>query len=203
VGRLNLILLITVLLAGVLYSPLNIAREPLHVLKSPFDNTIPFLSVFIIPYLSFYPFLIITLLALVGSKKYSSALTTALITTLVTLVVSFLTYFFFQTYVERPVVTGNDLFSKLIIFLYLHDQPYNDFPSLHTSLSTICLISWIKIRGRPWLWMVSWTAVIIFSVLFVKQHYFLGLAGGIGLAATSYWITNKSLQRFLKRGLTS
>ena len=62
--------------------------------------------------------------------------------------VSYFFYFFFQTEVIRPVLIGTDLFTRMIQNVYAGDNPYNDFPSLHTSVSTLLAIHWFRFDRR-------------------------------------------------------
>jgi membrane-associated phospholipid phosphatase len=69
--------------------------------------------------------------------------------------------------------------------IYAADQPYNDFPSLHTSLSTIIAIHWWRLDRRIGIPAAIWTALIVASTVLVKQHYLADLAGGLLLAGVT------------------
>ena len=183
----NLALLVAVLLLAALYMPLNVPREPLHNVKLPLDDAIPLVPVFVIPYVSLYLFLGITFIAL-SSGGDRLGLRITLVAIILTVVVSYLVFLLFQTYVDRPVITQDDMLSRLVAGLYLQDRPYNAFPSLHTSLSTLSAISWVRGKGRLRLWMAAWATLIVVSTIFVKQHYLVDLTGGLILAASSYWV---------------
>jgi membrane-associated phospholipid phosphatase len=99
--------------------------------------------------------------------------------------VSYAFYFFLQSYVARPQLTGSDPLTALIRTVYAGDQPYNDFPSLHTSLSTIVAIYWWRVDRRIGIVAGAWTLLIVASTVLVYQHYLADLAGGLTLAAVA------------------
>ncbi len=71
--------------------------------------------------------------------------------------------------------------------VYASDQPYNDFPSLHTSLSTIVAIHWWRIDRRAGWGAAAWSVLIIASTLLIHQHYLADVGGGLalGIAASA------------------
>jgi membrane-associated phospholipid phosphatase len=102
--------------------------------------------------------------------------------------ISYACYFFLQSYVARPNISGSDPFSALIRSIYASDQPYNDFPSLHTSLSTIIAVHWWRFDRRIGVVAAIWTALIVVSTVLVKQHYLADLAGGLMLGGVTSWL---------------
>ena len=99
--------------------------------------------------------------------------------------ISYAFYFFLQSYIARPQITGTDPLSALIRSIYASDRPYNDFPSLHTSLSTIIAIHWWRLDRRIGIPAAIWTALIVASTVLVKQHYVADVAGGLVLAGVT------------------
>ena len=96
--------------------------------------------------------------------------------------ISYAFYFFLQSYIARPQITGTDPFSGMIRSIYASDHPYNDFPSLHTSLSTIIAVHWWRVDRRIGVPAAIWTGLIVASTVLVKQHYVADVAGGLVLA---------------------
>src|SRR3977135_3171758 len=54
--------------------------------------------------------------------------------------ISYAFYFFAQSFVDRPHIGGEDVLARMLRDVYSADNPYNDFPSLHTSISAILAI---------------------------------------------------------------
>lgn len=100
-------------------------------------------------------------------------------------------FFFFPTQISRPnSEVNNFLYNELI----KNDLPYNAFPSLHASF---CIITcFVFFRNSKSLYfkniyrtfIVIWAALILFSILKIKQHYLIDIVGGIVNAIIWIWI---------------
>jgi membrane-associated phospholipid phosphatase len=178
-AALTLALGVLAIVASLFYDALNHGPYVLF-LRSPVDDLIPVIGPFAVPYVSLRPFIYgsALLFLLFRARIYRS---TAVAMT-IALLVSYAFYAGLQTYVERPVLTGGDVFSQLIRDVYAADQPYNDFPSLHASLSTIFAIHWWRVDLRAGLPVAVWVALIVVSTVFVKQHYIADMFAGVLLA---------------------
>jgi membrane-associated phospholipid phosphatase len=179
---LDVALVAAILAANALYGPLNHGPNRIF-LRTDLDGSIPLVPVFAVPYLSLIPFIGASLLAmmLVRARVYRSAAFSMIAAWLI----SYAFYFFLQSYVDRPVVPGNDFFSSLVRRIYASDAPYNDFPSLHTSLSVIIAIHWWRIDRHIGIPVAVWTALIVASTTLVHQHYLADVALGIVVAVVS------------------
>jgi len=164
---------------SLIYDPLN--HGPYRIfLRTPIDDAIPVVSAFVIPYVSLRPFLYgsLALFLLFRVRVYRSAA----LSMIAVFLVSYAFYFFLQSFIERPALTGDDLLSGMIREVYAGDQPYNDFPSLHASLSTLVAVHWLHVSRRAGVVVALWAALIVFSTVFVKQHYVADMVAGVGLA---------------------
>ncbi|MBA9087174.1 membrane-associated phospholipid phosphatase [Fontibacillus solani] len=181
------ILVIPVL--NLFYGPLNHGEGIVSSLMTDLDKQIPFVPVFIIPYLLWYPFIIIMLIAFFLSNKRAYYL--ILLTQCLGLISCYLVYALFQTTVSRPSILEYGILYKLVAFVYNTDQPFNCFPSIHV------LTSYLMIRGvslcpklsklfRVVVYTCSWS--IICSTLFVKQHVLLDIAGAIALVEILWFV---------------
>jgi membrane-associated phospholipid phosphatase len=176
----SLLLIPAILGTNLIYDSLNHGPNRIF-LETPLDRALPVVPIFAIPYVSLIPYIGVSLVAFLffRVRVYRSAAVTMIIVWFI----SYAFYFFLQSYIARPQVTGTDPFSGMIRTIYASDQPYNDFPSLHTSLSTIIAIHWWRFDRRIGIPAAIWTALIVASTVFVKQHYFADVAGGLVLAA--------------------
>ena len=179
---------------SLLYAPLNHGPNRIF-LRTPLDQAIPVVPVFAIPYVSLTPYIAATmaLLLLLRVRLFRSAAAAMIIAWLV----SYAFYFLLQSYVARPELTGTDPLTALIRTVYAGDQPYNDFPSLHTSLSTIVAVHWWRVDRRVGLAAGAWTLLIVASTVLIHQHYLADLAGGLILAAVACLV---GLRLFAPRG---
>ena len=150
------------------------------ILRTPLDNALPVVPVFVVPYDSLYLLIYGTLILLLLFR--TRIFQTACLALVTVLLISFGIYYVAQTEVFRPVISGSDIFSRMVRDVYAGDQPFNDFPSLHNSTSTLMAIFWYRTDKRIGIVVAVWTLLIIASTVLIKQHYLADLVGGILLA---------------------
>ncbi len=155
-------------------------------LHTPLDAALPVVPPFVIPYVSLDPLVYFSLIVflLFRTKLFQSAGTSML----AAFFVSYLFYFFFQTEVIRPTLAGTDLFTRMIRDVYAGDKPFNDFPSLHTSVSTLLTIHWLRFDRRAGIVASVWAALIVASTVLIKQHYVADVASGLLLGFGASWL---------------
>jgi membrane-associated phospholipid phosphatase len=181
-----------VFISFLLYPSLNKPTEAVHIIKLVIDDWIPLIPIFSIPYILYIPFLVITLLYFIFFTRLFKEISISFI---FCQVIAAIVYAVYQTHVPRPSISEPDIFSKLVLFIYSKDQPYNCFPSLHVALSLISFLYWIKIFPNLKMPMGVFVVSIILSTMFVKQHYFLDVISGILLGIASFYIGNLSSLR--------
>jgi len=178
----TLVLGAVAIVVSLFYDALNHGPYVLF-LRTPLDDLIPVVGPFAVPYVSLRPFIYLSavLFLLFRVRIYRSAA----VSMIVVLVTSYAFYAFLQTYIDRPAIAGDDLFSRMIRDIYASDQPYNDFPSLHASLSTIFAIHWLRVDRRVGVPIAIWAALIVLSTVFVKQHYVPDVVAGVLLGSVA------------------
>ncbi|HAQ07332.1 MAG TPA: phosphoesterase [Bacillus bacterium] len=184
-----LLLLLVFPILGLVYKILNNHPRDAQILSTKFDASIPFISIFIVPYIFWYVFILGYLIYFwyKDSTVYLKTLTVIVIGELACFVV----YFFFQTTVPRPVLSGDGIFIDLVRMIYSHDQPYNAFPSIHVLTTFAIILGNLNIRkNHPFhsLFVPVMGSLIIISTLFVKQHYILDMFGSMFLTSFIYGI---------------
>jgi membrane-associated phospholipid phosphatase len=182
---LSLLLIPAILGTNLIYEPLNHGPNRIF-LETPLDRVLAVVPIFAIPYVSLIPYVGVSLLAFlfVRARVYRSAA----ITMIIVWFISYACYLFLQSYISRPAIIGTDPFSAMVRGIYAGDRPYNDFPSLHTSLSTIIAIHWWRIDRRIGIAAAVWTALIVMSTVLIKQHYLADVVGGLALAGVISWL---------------
>lgn len=192
----SLILAVGVFFTSKVYALLNHGPAVLN-LRTPLDTALPVVPIFVIPYVSLEPVIYFTLVAflLFRTRLFQSACLALIAAWLV----SYGFYFFLQTEVIRPVLTGSDTLTRMIQDVYAGDNPFNDFPSLHTSLSTILAVYWLKADRRLGIAAAVWTALIVASTVLIKQHYVADVAAGLLLAFGATWLMIRLLPRVWPR----
>ncbi len=167
--------MISIVISNIFYKLLNNGDGNVNSLVTNVDQTIPFLKVFIIPYITWYGYIAVGLVYLCMKKR--KAYYTSLISLNIGLIVCYIIYATFQTTVPRPVITGSDILSKLVNMIYKHDNPYNCFPSMHVT-TTYILMKGINDTENNIIVSILFNIIgilIIVSTQFVKQHVVLDL----------------------------
>jgi membrane-associated phospholipid phosphatase len=175
-------------LISMTYPILNQYRGNTNSVFTFVDSLIPFNKFFILPYVSWYIFIAIftAILCVLDKEKYFKLL----ITINIGMVTCYVIYFFYPTYVPRPVITGSDFLSNLVLNLYAADNPYNAFPSIHvlnSALIAFYIFKSEKVYKSTKVICVIMALSIIISTMFIKQHYFADVASGMIFAWILYF----------------
>ena len=188
----SLVLVVAVYLTSQIYAVLNHGPAVLN-LKTPLDAALPVIPFFVIPYDSLQPIIYFTLIVLLLTR--TRVFQSASLALIIAWFVSYGFYFFLQSEVVRPVLTGTDVLTRMIRDVYASDNPYNDFPSLHTSLSTIIALHWFRVDRRLGIVVAIWTALIVASTVLIKQHYLADVVSGLLLAFGAAWFSTRLFLR--------
>jgi len=184
-----LLFLLVMPVLGLIYKILNNNPREAVILSTDLDDKIPFLPVFIIPYIIWYAFILGYLVYFwyKDTRVYLKTLTLIVIGELVCFVI----YFFFQTTVPRPNLVANGVLIELVGMIYSHDQPYNAFPSIHVLTTFAIILGNINIRNKHIIHSIFvpvMGSLIIISTLFVKQHYILDMFASMFLTSFIYGV---------------
>lgn len=154
------------------------------------DSKIPFMPSFILIYFGCYLFWTVNycLIARMDAEHCFRFFTADLCAKLI----CFLFFILLPTTNIRPELTNQDIWIKLVRFLYRIDEPTNLFPSIHCLTSWFCYIGIRNTRTIPrWyqhLSLVMALAVFV-STLALRQHVLIDVLGGVLLAQATYWIS--------------
>lgn len=161
-----------------------------HTMFTPVDALIPFVPEFIIIYWIAYVQWCVGYIVLSRDSRQLcySILSAEIVAKLICMVI----FVIYPTTMQRAEITGTDLFSMLTNLTYSCDAADNLFPSIH------CMESWLCFRGsmkmkhkyKKMFCALSFIfALLVFaSTLFVKQHLFLDIFGGIAAAESGLLI---------------
>ncbi len=175
-------------------------RHNYLVLGSELDEAIPFVEAFVIPYLSWFPFMLVWGLVLLFADKgaYDRLSTFLMIGMTFFLIVSTLV----PTAVNlRPaVLTRNNVFTDLIRLLWKADTPTNVWPSIHVFNTAAIYMAILrstlyrKMRTPVRIMLGAWSVSICLSTVLIKQHSMLDvLAGLIMMVVLSFFIYDMDL----------
>lgn len=179
-------------LISMTYPILNQYRGDTNSVFTFVDKLVPFNKYFILPYVSWYMFIAIfsAILCILDKEKYFKLL----ITLNIGMITCYIIYYFYPTYVPRPMITGTDFFSNLVLNLYEADNPYNCFPSIHVLNSVLIALYTYeseKVNKFTKAICIIISVSIILSTMFIKQHYFADVVAGIIFACILYFSFKK------------
>ena len=145
------------------------------VIHSVFDDYIPFIEIFIIPYLLWFVYVSGTVLYFFFTDKQGFYRICTLLITGMTLFLIICTIFPNGLNLRPSTFARDNIFVDLVRFIYRSDTSTNVLPSLHVYNSIGC---YIAIRNSQKLRQYKWvqngslvlTVSIVLSTMFLKQH---------------------------------
>lgn len=165
-------------------------------LETEVDRQLPFIPEFALPYAIWYPFLFIVFVLILRKDKREYYRT--LLAMCFGLLLSNLVFFLFQTTVTRPEVEPDGFFHRLIAFVYVNDQPYNCFPSVHVMTTALMVYGSRALGWGAKIPIAIVAAAIIASTVFIKQHVIADVLGGLLAAQLVYWLAGEIMPRLSK-----
>jgi len=185
-ARTRIVWLFVLLFVQSLYFLINQSVQGGVLLDTRWDAFIPLWPIWAVPYL-------LSLLWWAGSFvwaawKMDTDLYSALVVGMLTIMlISYLIFIFYPTYVNRPIVTGDNWTTDLVRLIYSQDRSYNACPSGHAYTTVLIALFWTRwYPNKRWLW-IAVTIIVLLSTLFTGQHYLLDLITGILLAWSGYY----------------
>jgi len=164
----------------------------IHIMHCSFDDLIPFCEYFIIPYISWFFYIVFGCLFVLykGSDSEFFKLGLSLV---IGMSLAMTICMIYPTGLNlRPIVLPrHNIFSTLVSMLYLTDTPTNVFPSVHVFNSLAIHISLSKLKvleNYKWVKNCSlvWCILICLSTVFIKQHSLLDVSAAIVMMTVLY-----------------
>lgn len=186
--------MVSILISLIFYKILNNGNGNVSSLVTNIDKEVPFLKVFILPYVTWYGYILVGLVYLCAKNR--EIYYTSLISLNTSLVICYIIYATFQTTVPRPIITDTDILSKLVTIIYKYDNPFNCFPSMHVT-TTYVVMRGIKQTENTALTSFIFNIVgvlIIISTQFVKQHVVLDLIFALLLCEVIFRIVDNAMR---------
>lgn len=162
-----------------------------YIIHSPIDDYIPFLEIFIVPYLLWFLFVAVTVLYFFFTSKMDFyRLATFLIAGMTAFLV-ICTVFPNGLNLRPAVFTRDNIFTDMVKILYRTDTPTNVLPSIHVYNSlgvSIAIAHSKKLKKHPRIQYASYilAGLIILSTMFLKQHSVTDVTAAIVMAFVVY-----------------
>jgi len=173
-------LLILLLVAQMLYTPINRLADGGVALALSLDLQIPLAPNWAFPYLLGIPWWFGTFVWACFwfpaplLRRFAGAV-------LASHVIAYSIYLIFPTFAVRPEVMGEGLGSDLVRWIYANDRAYNAFPSGHTYGTLLALLAWWRAVPRMRWAVTPFAVAVILSTLFTRQHHVADVLGGLAL----------------------
>ena len=168
---------------------------PVH---SKLDDYIPFMEIFIIPYLLWFIYIFITVAYFFFTSKEDFYRCCAFLFIGMTICLTIYTIWPNGHYlrVDLDTLGRSNIFTRMLSLIYGIDTATNVCPSIHVYNSIGAMIA---IRKSVWLKDIKWLQVSVFiltvlismSTVFLKQHSILDVFGAIALSLVMYPIAYK------------
>lgn len=168
-----------------------------HIIHMKVDDYIPFCEYFIIPYYLWFIFITATVFYFAfinkNKKEYWQLVFSLGIGMTLFIIISLV---FPNGQELRPSLSGNDIFTQMVRYLYKVDTPTNVFPSIHVFNTVACCIAVFRHKNFYFKRLVPTVmgilgTLIVLSTIFLKQHTLLDVAGAIVLNVFCYQLLYK------------
>lgn len=162
-----------------------------HVIHMAVDDYIPFLEIFIVPYLLWFAYVAVAVVFFFfhNVQDYYKLCCFLFIGMTIFLVIS--TIYPNGQYLRPRVFERDNIFVTMVQFLYASDTPTNIFPSIHVynSIGVHIAVSHSEyLKGKKWIQRGSLLLMlsIIASTMFLKQHSVFDVITGCITAVVIY-----------------
>lgn len=171
------------------------------------DDMIPFLPVFVIPYVVWYVYV-------PGGMLYNffvdkNAFCKQILTVISGMAISIIIFCIYPTTVDfRPSAEGDGFFLWVCRLLFSNDKPVNVLPSMHCFEAVIIHLTAFrneKLRRNITLRIGSiiLSVLICLSTVFIKQHSVVDLVSGVALAYILYFLIYTLSEKVRKKNATN
>lgn len=179
----------------VLYRTFNQIVEPKYFLWCKLDDYIPFVKQMVIPYVIWYPYIVLPLVYMAFNS--SDDFIDLCVFMFGGMTICFIIFALFPNGQNlRPEIEVTDIYTYIINRLYSTDNPTNSLPSMHVlnSVAIHCAIARCKkLRKIKWVYPVSLILMILISAstVMIKQHSILDVFAATVLSYTLYVLIYK------------
>ena len=199
-GWTNIALLVLLPILMTAYGAANAPLYGSHSMRGHWDEYVPTIPAFIIPYLFTYVWVVSTV-TFFAMRLLNRQLRTLLVAGLLCVSTAIATFFLFQTDVNTIALSQGSYGEFLGSWMRYMDEhmfaipDYGDFPSVHVAWSVTLAIAWIR-RDRRW-WSIGavvLAALIITATQVLHQHSLMAAVYGLIVATAMYSVAWLALE---------
>lgn len=152
------------------------------IIKTQWDDWIPFIPEFIYPYYIYFPFMLLVVPISKTRLQFYHVVTAFAILESTAIA----TFILFPTKMIRPFVEPINFTYQLLDSMYSVDPGYNLLPSLHVGHSVLVSVFFFVYERKYFLPVFLIAITICLSTVFIKQHYVIDIPFGILYSLTAY-----------------
>lgn len=194
-----LLAIVAYALTAAAYAPLNHPLFGVHSMVSHWDQYVPTVPVFVVPYLGMFVTIFMTMGFLAFRQMHRQLRTTA-VSFIIAMVVSETTFLLFQTEGTAQVRDAGSyggIFGKMVEYVnfgYYKGNNFSTFPSMHVAYAVIFAIVWYRLGNRLWsTLMIIFSVTIIISTQVLHEHVLMdALYGSVvavfGFSLAWFWL---------------
>ena len=162
------------------------------IINIPFDDKIPFIPEFIIPYFLWFPFMLAAIIYVFfkDKKEFFAMAWNLIIGMSLFIVVSFV----FPNGLNLRVESSTDsIFVWMVEYLHKIDTPTNVLPSIHVFNSFACGVSFGRVlwrRSHKITAIASYAMAVLISLstMFVKQHSVVDVVSALAVSGLCFFL---------------
>ena len=179
-------------------------NQQVTIVSIGIDHKIPFLEIFIVPYLIWFPYIVGMFLIFFFKDKEEFIRMIKYLYIGMTLFI-IISYLFPNGLDIRPAYFERDnIFVRLVQMIYRNDTSTNVVPSIHAYNSIVVMIAALKsekVLTKSWQKQTCCviSVLIVLSTVFVKQHSVLDVFAAMALAWAGYQLFYKKTESVSER----
>lgn len=164
-----------IIFQSLLYVIAKLTPFEYHIVNINLDSYIPFISIFVYPYILWY--ISLFLVPYLFSKYDKSLYKVYIKTIFISLLIAFIVYVFYPTTLIRNEVVAKDFPTFLVSLIYKIDTPaINCLPSAHCIVSFVHIYITLIIKGmnkKIKTLIIVQSILVLLATVFIKQHVVL------------------------------
>ena len=187
-----IIAILVYLVTASAYAPMNRPLNGSHSMFGHWDQYVPTLPIFVIPYQAMYVVLFASL-GYFAYRQLNRQLRTMAAAFAISMITAEFTFVLFQTDVD---IVGLDAGSydgifghmlKYVNLSYYEGNGFSAFPSMHCAYAVVFAIAWYRRRNAVWsALMIAFAALVIVSTQVLHDHVLMDALYGIVVATAAY-----------------
>ncbi len=210
-----IILMLAYIPLAAAYAPLNHPLFGAHSMVSHWDQYVPTIPLFVIPYQGMYVGIVASL-GFFAFRQLHRQVRTLAGSFVIAMLIAESTFVLFQTHgvaAERDAGSYGGFFGHMLEYVnvsYYHNDNFSTFPSMHCAYATIFAIAWYRRRKPLWSGLVIVFAVsIIVATQVLHEHVLMDALYGMIVATVAYslawfWLEYRpALQRERRAGASA